>query len=178
MMGGRSIHPADVKQATEPGWAAPCAVFSTLEGAWTFERTIAGMAEASGTARFTRQGTDKYAYRESAQVKLANGRELQASREYFYRRHAAGFDVWFAEEPPRLFHLVRLTRDANGLRANASHLCGLDHYRSRYAFLDDGSFVVEHRVEGPAKDYLIATLYRRPVKPPDFNFRVFETRES
>lgn len=152
--------------ATTSGWTTPGAVFSALEGTWTFERTITPMVEVSGAACFTRQGPDEYAYRERARVKLANGQELQASREYRYHRQADGFDVWFEEDPPRLFHRVRLARIANGLGANASHLCGQDHYLTRYAFLDEGSFVVEHRVEGPAKNYSIATLYRRPVEPP------------
>ena len=62
------VHPAGERQATTSGWATPRAVFPALEGTWTFERTITGMADASGAACFTRRGPDEYAYRERARV--------------------------------------------------------------------------------------------------------------
>ena len=47
------------------------------------------------------------------------------------------------------------------LLGESEHLCGADHYATRYAFQPDGRFTVHHDVRGPRKDYAMTTVYAR-----------------
>jgi len=69
--------------------------------------------------------------------------------------------VYFAEEPPRLFHQIELRPDGDAFAGSATHACSPDVYRSDYRFLADGTFVIRHAVRGPRKDYVSTTVFRR-----------------
>jgi hypothetical protein len=117
-----------------------------------------------GTATFTGRGRGRFDYAERGELKLTNGRRLDAERHYLLEETADGFTVWFAEAPPRLFHRIALRWTGQALVGAGQHLCGDDRYDSRYAFCADGSFSVHHAVAGPRKDYAIETRYRRDRK--------------
>jgi len=144
-------------------WGTPGQVFDRLEGRWALARSIEGKdpIRMQGVARFTRAGPRQLLYREEGSVTLADGRSLQAHREYIFERTADGFEVHFREEPPRLFHRIRLARLADALAGAAPHLCAPDHYDSSYRFLADGRFEIRHAVQGPRKDYLSCTGFSR-----------------
>lgn len=142
-------------------WGSPDAVFDRLEGAWSLDRTIEGQASMTGTAMFTRLDTGMLKYREEGRIRLADGKEFDGHREYLFERAPGGFDVFFAEQPPRLFHRIAIVRDGDALAGSATHLCTPDTYDSSYRFLGDGTFVIRHTVLGPRKDYLSATTFRR-----------------
>lgn len=131
-----------------------------LAGAWSFDRIIEGQATMQGRATFSPLDTESLAYREQGTLRLPNGTELQAEREYIFRKCEGGFDVFFKEEPPRLFHRISL-HGAAELTGDASHLCNLDTYRSSYSFWPDGQFTIRHVVSGPRKDYTMTTVYTR-----------------
>jgi hypothetical protein len=115
-----------------------------------------------GTATFRRLERGWMAYREEGRLTLPGEETFDAFRDYLYDRAPEGFAVFFPETPPRLFHEIRLYKDATGaLLGAADHLCGRDRYATRYAFRPDGSFVVQHDVRGPRKDYAITTVYAR-----------------
>jgi len=114
-----------------------------------------------GIATFTPLDQERLTYREQGNLRLLNGTELQAEREYIFSKSDAGFEVFFKEIPPRLFHKVSLSTRAGGLSGDAAHLCSLDDYRSTYTFLPDGKFVIRHVVSGPRKDYTMITTYSR-----------------
>jgi len=113
-----------------------------------------------GVARFQRLATGMLKYREEGRVRLADGRAFDGHREYLFERAAGGFVVLFAEHPPRLFHRIEIARDGDALIGSATHRCAPDTYDSLYKFLGDGSFVVQHTVRGPRKDYLSTTVFR------------------
>ena len=142
-------------------WATPDDVFDRLEGVWLLARTIEGKASMTGTAVFTRLDTGLLKYREEGRIRLADGKVFDGHREYLYERSPGGFTVLFAENPPRLFHGIAIARDGDALVGSATHLCIADNYDSRYTFLSDGSFVIAHTVNGPRKDYLSRTEFRR-----------------
>lgn len=143
-------------------WGGPGDVFGALVGEWRFDRVVTGIAEMTGTARFIKRADGGLDYLEAAQLRLASGRELAASRAYVWRAHPRGFDVCFAEPALALFQAVRLRSAGADLLSNpAPHLCAADHYLGHYAFLADGSFVIEQQVEGPAKHHAITTRFRR-----------------
>jgi uncharacterized protein DUF6314 len=115
----------------------------------------------TGTATFSPDG-EVVAYREEGALRLVDGNELQGGREYIYASRQDGFAVLFPEEPPRLFHEIRLVEaDGGEFHGRAEHRCGQDHYLSTYEFRTDGSLLIRHVVRGPRKYYMIDTIYRR-----------------
>lgn len=142
-------------------WGHADALFDRLEGAWDLGRTIQDQATMTGIARFRRHDPDALEYREEGRVRLADGRAFDAHRQYRFERAPRGFLVFFAEEPPRLFHRIELMRDGDALAGSATHQCAPDVYDSNYRFLTDGSFFIRHAVRGPRKDYVSVTMFRR-----------------
>ncbi len=142
-------------------WGDADALFDRLEGAWELGRSIESQAAMTGIAKFRRHGPDALEYREEGRVHLADGKTFDAHREYRFERAPHGFLVFFAEEPPRLFHRIELMRDGDTLSGSATHLCAPDVYDSDYRFLADGTFVIRHAVRGPRKDYVSTTVFRR-----------------
>ena len=146
----------------EAAWDGPGAVFGRLGGAWEIARRIEPEGTLEGRAVFAPDGRGGLAYREEGRLRLAGGFTAAAERNYLFKPRPAGFAVYFAETPPRLFHEVALTVDRRGwLRGRARHLCAEDLYLTSYGFLPDGRFVVRHRVRGPRKAYCMTTWYRR-----------------
>jgi len=142
------------------GWGGISRVTTKLAGSWSFDRVIDGQGTMQGIATFKPLDRATLAYREQGSLKLLNGTELQAEREYIFSQAENGFEVFFKEDPPRLFHAISLSVSAEGvLRGAADHLCNPDTYRSSYAFLPDGRFVIRHIVSGPRKDYTMTTTY-------------------
>jgi hypothetical protein len=142
-------------------WDHADAVFDGLEGTWDLVRTIENQATMTGIAVFAPQLGTMLKYREDGRIRLADGKEFSAHREYRFERDSGGFAVYFEEEPPRLFHRIRIVRDANALAGSATHLCAPDIYDSSYRFLVDGSFTIQHAVRGPRKEYVSTTVFKR-----------------
>lgn len=140
-------------------WGCPEAVFDGLAGIWQLRRVIEGQAEMRGTASFTTLETGMMKYREEGRLRLADGNEFSAHKEYVFERTPAGFNVYFAETPLRLFHGIALRREGGALQGSASHWCQPDTYDSRYSFQDDGTFTIKHVVHGPHKDYVSVTAF-------------------
>ena len=144
------------------GWGDASEVTEKLIGSWSFNRVIEGQATMQGIATFTPLDERRLAYREQGHLKLLNGTELEAEREYIFSNSDGGFEVFFKENPPRLFHDISLSASFGGeLSGSAGHRCNLDDYQSSYTFLADGRFVVRHVVSGPRKDYTMTTTYTR-----------------
>jgi hypothetical protein len=154
------------RPSTASLWGGPDELLDRLAGCWSLERVIAGkdtnQGSMNGIASFRRLESGFMAYREEGRLLLPNGEAFDAFRDYLYDRVSQGFAVFFPETPPRLFHEIRLHEEATGaLVGAAEHLCGRDHYATRYAFEPDGRFTVHHDVRGPRKDYAITTVYAR-----------------
>lgn len=143
-------------------WSDTSEITKKLAGTWSFDRVIDGQGTMQGIATFSPLDQERLAYREQGKLKLLNGAELHAEREYIFGKSDSGFEVYFKENPPRLFHEISLvSRVGGGHTGDASHLCNLDNYRSSYAFLPDDTFVIRHVVSGPLKDYTMTTTYSR-----------------
>ncbi len=148
--------------AESAAWGGPGEVFGRLVGSWEIARRIEPEGSLEGLAVFAPDDAGGLAYREEGMLRLASGFTAAAERRYLYRPRPAGFAVFFAERPPRLFHAVALAAERRArLLGRARHLCAADLYLSLYAFLPDGRFVVRHRVRGPRKAYRMTTWYRR-----------------
>ena len=142
-------------------WRSPGDVFALLKGEWRLLRRVDGRLRMQGTATFSDGPDGSLAYHERGSLRLDDGRELAAERRYVFAPRPAGFAVYFAETPLRLFHEVELTLANGTLTGHARHLCAADLYRSRYEFLPDGRFAIHHEVSGPRKDYSLSTSYAR-----------------
>ncbi|WP_426613364.1 DUF6314 family protein [Bradyrhizobium sp. McL0616] len=151
-----------MNEAAMDSWGDASEVTTKLIGSWSFDRLIEGQATMQGIATFTPLDEGSLAYREQGHLKLQNGTELAAEREYIFSNSNGGFEVLFKENPPRLFHAISLSASMGGeLSGRAGHLCNLDDYQSTYTFLADGRIVIRHVVLGPRKDYTMTTTYTR-----------------
>jgi hypothetical protein len=136
-------------------------IFVRLTGEWSLTRTIDGGVSMNGAAAIGPRGDGSFDYSEQCRFQLADGRIIDGERRYIFEPSGDGFTALFAEAPPRLFHHVVLTRIGRSFAGSGVHLCGDDRYDSRYEFRADGSFVIEHAVNGPRKRYTIHTTYTR-----------------
>ncbi|OSJ32528.1 hypothetical protein BSZ19_18410 [Bradyrhizobium japonicum] len=143
-------------------WGNTSELPGKLVGNWSIDRVIEGQGTLRGLATFSRLDEDSLAYREQGNLRLPNDTELQTEREYIFKKRDGGFDVFFKENPPRLFHAIVLSPHVGGgVTGDGRHLCNFDYYRSSYSFLPDGSIVIRHVVSGPRKDYKMTTAYSR-----------------
>lgn len=139
-------------------------IFERLQGEWTFVREVPGKASMKGRARIAPTGEGRARYDETARVRLADGKTLTGTQSYRYRRlpsPANGFDVFFADRE-QLFERLDFHLSADGaLRAEAEHRCPPDQYVSTFTLDRDDRLTVEHKVQGPHKNYVVRTAYRR-----------------
>jgi len=129
-------------------------------GAWTLARVVrapdgAVLARLAGTAAFR---PDDAGLRLVERGTLATPRgRFSAERETLWRFGPGGrIAIAFADGRP--FHAF--SADA----PRAVHPCGEDVYRVRYRFAG-AAWAARWRVEGPAKDWVIVSLYRRAAAP-------------
>lgn len=139
-------------------------ILDRLQGEWKFVREVPGKATMTGRAHIVATSQDRARYDETANVRLADGKTLTGSQSYRYRRLAApsnGFEVLFADTG-ELFERLDFRAEPDGsLCADAEHLCGADRYVSRFILDAEDRLLVEHAVTGPAKNYVVRTVYRR-----------------
>lgn len=137
-------------------------IFRSLEGKWTFARTISGQGTVKGIATFQKKPylNDALFYREEGVFTSNEGKVLQAYRDYVYRYDAKedSISVYFAEEPERFFQ--RLEFSKNWTSAKALHCCGQDTYDATYEFHLPEKFFLTYFVKGPKKDYTIETEFK------------------
>jgi len=129
-------------------------------GAWQFERQVedrlAGeTGDARGMAIFEPDG-DGLIWAETGELHFA-GRTFEASRRMSITREGERWLVRFEDGRP--FHYLDLSDGQD----QAEHLCVADLYTGDLRTEGDGPgrlFRTRWRVEGPAKDQLIDTVYR------------------
>lgn len=139
-------------------------ILQHLHGAWTLSRDIRPEgAHLHGEAVFAPSGEGALAYRESGILKLADGGEFSASRQYLYRPHGDSVVVEFADGPDVRKHFLslRFSPTDDGLKASDVHSCGHDSYGATYTILGPAAFEVVIKVQGPAKAYELISRYSR-----------------
>ena len=139
-------------------------VLDTLRGEWALRRNVDPTGEQLiGDADFASTGESALTYRESGILRLRDGRELSASRQYRYCAVGHRVDVQFAEGPNtgKLFLNLEFSRKSWGYEATDTHVCGDDAYHAFYRILDAGSFETVIRVIGPRKAYDLRSRYSK-----------------
>jgi Family of unknown function (DUF6314) len=158
---GNMTSPANSERSAE--------IFERLLGEWSFVREVPDKATMTGHARILATAEGRARYDETARVRLADGTTLTGSQSYYYRQlppPANGFDVLFAENE-ELFERLNFHLSTDGsLRAEAEHHCPPDRYVSQFTLDRDDRLFVEHAVQGPHKNYVVRTVYRRVSRAP------------
>lgn len=126
-----------------------------FEGVWQVARSIDDARSGQqggfdGTARFERDGEGLH-YLEQGVMELG-GTKFQAERRYLWRTDDAGIAVFFDDGRP--FHTINDT-------STAAHWCDPDQYDVTYDFDSWPVWTAQWRVQGPRKDYVMVTTYRR-----------------
>lgn len=142
-------------------------VFDSLKNDWTLTRTISHQGIMHGTAHFKLIEPNTLHYQEHGIFTSVTGASFNTTREYFYYydNRTAEISVFFVENNQRgkLLHslqFIPLKLNAP-LRAKAKHICSKDVYSATYEFNQHGQFSLRYQVKGPAKDYVINTLYKK-----------------
>ena len=136
-------------------------VIAPRTGSWVLHRSIDNGASMTGAATISRRDDGRFDYHERGRLRLADGQVIDAERRYIFAEAADGFEVLFAETPPRSFHRIVLHKKGTSLVGSAEHFCAPDYYDSRYEFRANGTFATSHAVAGPAKSYVMHTEYIR-----------------
>jgi hypothetical protein len=142
-------------------------VLDTLRGEWALRRNVHPTGDQLiGDAAFAPAGESALAYQESGILRLRDGRELSASRQYRYCAVGKRVAVQFADGPNtgNMFLNLEFSRKNWGFEATGTHFCGDDAYQAYYRILDAGSFETVIRVVGPRKAYELTSRYSRALR--------------
>jgi hypothetical protein len=128
-------------------------------GVWQLTRQITDRmhglgGQFVGQTRFEKEG-DRLRCLESGDLTLASGATLSADRQMFWQIMPDRIYVYYADGG--LFH----TFTPHGISEGTPHLCGEDHYISRYDFTAFPRWSVTWQVSGPRKDYTSVSDYHR-----------------
>jgi hypothetical protein len=130
-----------------------------LCGCWNFSRTISNGSFAEGVAIFSEKGADDESlYREEGFLTTEAKTKHAFWKEYIYRLCGGQIQVFFKENPPRLFHTLRFGKERE---AQGEHLCLLDQYKATYYFENAKVFSLSYQVLGPSKNYQIYTTFTK-----------------
>ncbi len=145
-------------------------ILENLVGNWNLERFYDNGAKVLGTANFTKIKANEFEYSETGVMILADGKEMMCTRKYIYKPSLSGFEVYFFENPEKLFQKINLTKEKNGsLSAKATHFCVKDVYASSYKFFSDRHFEITHVVCGPKKEYTSKGIFKKNKEVPKKN---------
>lgn len=144
--------------ATDVPVPDPAGLARWLRGHWNVTRVINdGTGHFEGRACFSPDPVMPTAlvWRERGHLRLG-AHDGPAERTLRIEPDATGgWQVRFGDRRP--FHPLDLVHG----RCEATHLCGADVYRGRYAIEGEHRFTVTWRVTGPRKDDLIVSVYDR-----------------
>lgn len=129
-----------------------------FEGGWRLERRIDDhradqVATFAGTATFARDQAG-LAYRETGELTLPGVSPMRSERRYRWEAVDGQIQVLF--DDGRFFHAF----DPSGM-ASGDHWCAPDSYAVRYDFSEWPVWRSRWSVNGPRKDYVMESLFRR-----------------
>ncbi|RCG15546.1 hypothetical protein DTL70_29740 [Streptomyces diacarni] len=139
-------------------------VLSYLAGEWTVHRELRDGRTGhsgwfTGRARF-RPGTDSaWLHVEEGTLEWGGARREAGRTLRLVPCAHGGAEVTFADG--RHFHDL----DLSSGRCTVSHQCGADLYEGDYTVVSPDEWRLRWAVHGPAKDQLLASVYRRSPAP-------------
>lgn len=147
-------------------------IFTMFQGVWALNRTIAGHGIMKGVGKFEKFSENsptgqELLYKEDGVFKFDNGTKLDTHKEYLYVFENEQLGVYFFENKKRdrLFHLLDFKQvdepSRKYLLATAIHHCSPDVYDVKYEIYNNDEFKIVYKVNGPAKDYVSQTYFKR-----------------
>ena len=146
-------------------------VFTMFHGAWSLNRTILGVGSMKGVAIFENLSQNisshDILYKEDGMFHFDNGTKLNTHKEYIYSFENEQLGVYFVEckKRDKLFYLLDLNElnedHRTYLMATAIHHCNPDVYDVKYEIYDSDEFKIVCKVNGPMKDYVSQTYFKR-----------------
>ena len=137
-------------------------ILKELIGSWSYEREFDNGSYGSGFACFKIANSNKLEYSETGTLNLSTA-VLKSKRKYYFIANKNKLEIYFFENPKKLFQSFELRSKRNDLVGKAIHQCGSDHYTSEYIFKTDGRFKITHKVRGPQKKYSSKTIYSKTI---------------
>ncbi|MGI9351435.1 MAG: DUF6314 family protein [Rhizobiaceae bacterium] len=137
--------------------------FNTLIGEWSLSRAISTGEQMEGSLVFSRMDSSNLQANEVGDMRMASGNVISATRQWIWRIGDAGLQIYFDEDPPRLYHQVKPVARAGAWHGEGHHDCQPDTYVGDYLF-SDNKIIIKQDVLGPNKDYQIISEYQR-MKP-------------
>lgn len=146
-------------------------LYAYFSGSWRFTRSMLGtdklvIGEADGCAEFHSGEANCLQYKESGQLRLeADQRVVSFTRRFDYRIEGDVVHVAFADgvQAGQAYQSYRYDPVQKALLPIETHLCILDRYDGRYVLIDADRFDLHTRIEGPHKDYLLHTQFKRAI---------------
>jgi hypothetical protein len=138
------------------------AVFHSLKGNWTFQRTVSGEARAEGTASFTRNWNTLNYYESGVLHRFEDKKSFHVYQTYSYRLRNDLISVYFSNK--QLFHPLHFdppNPTTFPFIARGTHHCEPDTYEMLYQFDNLNQFRVTCAVKGPHKNYEIYTVFQK-----------------
>ena len=142
-----------------------------FQGAWSLHRIIQGTGSMKGLAKFEKLNESfspyELLYAEDGVFEFDNGTKLDTHKEYIYYLDNEQLSVYFIHNKKResLFHMLDLKQlNENGnsyLLATARHHCSQDIYDIKYEIYNNDEFKIIYTVNGPTKDYVSKTYFKR-----------------
>lgn len=132
-----------------------------LAGDWTISRIVSNGATLAGMATISTVESHAARYHEEGVLRLPEGMEILAYRDYLLEAGMNDLRMMFDEDPPRLFQAFTLSVSGNGIAGTSQHICDQDVYHSRFELISRSEFTLRHDVSGPRKSYRMVTHYRR-----------------
>ncbi len=127
---------------------------------------MSGVGEMNGSAWFTWLDEETLQYREEGELRLFSGSSHLAYRELFYSLDTNRIVVRLrlGSDPQHL--LFQLALEPSGptpwpASSSAIHICGQDTYEGGYVFETRHQFRTTVKVNGPSKNYTIASCFTR-----------------
>lgn len=138
-----------------------------MAGLWLIRRVIRPHARFAGEASVEKLSADEYLWRETGQLALAAGGNIEAHRLFKYRldRQQQSIAVYYADGPQSgdLLHVFTSGPSANHVMRH-THICGPDTYRAILRLENIDAFRLSYLVTGPSKRYSIASALKRVVR--------------
>ena len=146
-------------------------LFKYLPGVWMLRRRLGTLGSMKGMAYFQPYGENRLHYQEQGDATFGQGKVFSAYRMYVYMYKKKKMKVycWDQREkkPTRLLHTLHFYHvepTSHTLVATGTHRCADDVYKARYTFFSNNHFQLIYQVQGPRKDYVIQTHFRKIIE--------------
>lgn len=147
-------------------------LYEYFKGTWTFEREIEigenklHYAAATGKCVFSDfpETATALLYEESGKIKMVQTmNEASFFRNFKYQITDAGLDIYFHDLLTQKFGLYQhyIQEGNHELIAKEIHVCSKDLYNGHFLLESDNRFMHTTRIDGPAKDYFIETIFTK-----------------